>query len=822
MTIKHTLKAIARPLRWAYRSGPWWRKLLVWAGTLIVAFLLLLLAVDNNLLNLFGKSPTYDRISHPVNNEASEIYSADSVLIGRFFSENRTPVRYEDINPIVVRTLIATEDERFYHHHGIDFAGLLSATKDIFRGHARGASTITQQLAKIMFRVRTQYSTGLLGNIPGVKLIVMKLKEWIVATKLEHAFTKEEILTMYFNTVDFGSNSFGIKTAARTYFATTPDRLTYEQAATLIGLLKATSAYNPRLHPDNARQRRNVVLQNLYDHDGIIIGGMPATQHQLDSLQRLPIECVERVEESSYDGLAPYFRTGLNDYIDQLCDLGLIHGMSNDRLDLYADGLKIYTTIDTRIQAYAEQAVTEQMRTLQQRFDEHWEGQNPWQDENHREIAGFIEDIARRTERYRDLESRFADSPDSIDYYMNLPRPTRLFGYDGPVELNVSTMDSIRYMVRFLHSGFVAIEPHTRRLRAWVGDIDFNSWKYDKVTAMRQPGSTFKLFVYTEAMNQGLTPCTQRVDQWTAYTDTTKTGEPKQWVPRNASGHFTGASMPLKTAFAQSVNSIAVKLGNEMGIHHVAQTAYRMGITSPLEEVPALSLGASDVSLLELVNSYCTVMADGRYNMPLLVERIVDREGHTIYEAELDETQAISYRSAYLMQMMLRASMNIPGGTTGALWQYVNPVAHWAEFGGKTGTSNNYSDAWFVGVTPKLVAGAWVGGEYRSIHFRTSALGQGSRTALPIFGRFMASLIADDRFSCYRARFQPPTEKIDPRAWECAATYEQPADMFPSINLEPIEGISIAPTAPQPLKAPDTQEPSNLPPPIDTELTPVD
>ncbi len=822
MKLKHTLKVIARPLARAYRRGPWWRKLIVWTVTLIVAFMLLLLAVDNNFLYLFGKSPSYERITHPVNSEASEIYSADSVLIGRFFSENRTPVKFEDISPIVVRTLIATEDERFYRHRGIDFAGLFSAAKDIFRGHARGASTITQQLAKNMFRVRTQYSTGLLGNIPGVKLIVMKLKEWIVATKLEHAFTKDEILTMYFNTVDFGSNSFGIKTAARTYFATTPDRLTYEQAATLIGLLKATSAYNPRLNPENSKHRRNVVLQNLFDHGGIIINGNAATQAQLDSLQSLPIECVERVEESSYDGLAPYFRTRLNEYIDQLCDLGRIHGMSNDRLDLYADGLKIYTTIDTRIQRYAEQAVMQQMRLLQERFDEHWAGQNPWQDENHHEIPNFVEDIAQRTERYRDLASRFPDSPDSIDYYMNLPRPTRLFSYDGPVELNISTMDSIRYMVKFLHSGFVAIEPHTRRLRAWVGDIDFDFWKYDKVTAMRQAGSTFKLFVYTEAMNQGLTPCSQRVDQWTAYADTTKAGEPKQWVPRNANGHFTGASMPLKTAFAQSVNSIAVKLGNEMGIHNVAQTAYRMGITSPLEEVPALSLGASDVSLIDLVNSYCTVMADGRYNMPILVERIVDREGHTIYEAELDESQAISYRSAYLMQMMLRASMNIPGGTTGALWQYVNPVAHWTEFGGKTGTSNNYSDAWFVGVTPNLVAGAWVGGEYRSIHFRTSALGQGSRTALPIFGRFMASLIADERFSCYRARFQPPKEKIDAKAWECAATYEQPDNMFPTIQLEPIEGISIEPSTPPAIEKPDIKEPSNMPPPIDTELTPVE
>lgn len=819
------LRPASRFIRAAYRQGPWWRRLIVYLITLVLAFILLLLAVDNNFLYLFGKSPTYQRISHPVSNEASEIYSADSVLIGRFFSENRTPVRYEDISPIAIRTLVATEDERFYSHHGIDFTGLLSTAKDIATGHARGGSTITQQLAKNLFRVRTQYSTGLLGNIPGLKLIIMKLKEWIVAVKLEYAFTKEEILTMYFNTVDFGSNSFGIKTAARTYFATEPSRLNYEQSATLIGLLKATSLYNPRLNPKNALARRNVVLQTLFNHGGIIIDGQLATHAQLDSIMALPINCKAHIEESSYDGEAQYFRVGLQDYIDNLSDLGYIRGMGSSRLDLYADGLKIYTTIDMRLQRYAERAVQTQMRILQERFDEHWGNQNPWQDEYHREIPGFIEDLAKRTARYKDLARRFPDQQDSIDYYLNLPHPTRLFSYDGPITLDISTLDSIRYMVRFLHTGFLAMEPRTRRVRAWVGDIDFDFWKYDKVTAMRQPGSTFKLFVYTEAMAHGMTPCSQRVDQWTSYGDTTKTGEPKQWVPRNANGRFSGASMPLKTAFAQSINSIAAKLGTEVGIHNVAQTAYRMGITSKLEETPALSLGASDVSLLDLVNSYCTVMADGKYNIPLLIERIIDREGHVIYDATLDETRAISYRTAYLMQMMLRGNMYIPGGTAGALWQYINPVAKSTEFGGKTGTSNNYSDAWFIGVSPNIVAGAWVGGEYRSIHFRTSALGQGSRTALPIVGRFFGTALADKRFKHLRSRFLPPTEQLNPDTWECAASYEVPAENFSGIDIQPIEGISLQST-PSPeissseVEAPAIPEPSNPPPPIDIELTP--
>ena len=755
--------------------GPWYKKTASWLVTCIIAFILLLVAVDNNFLYLFGKSPGLKDIEHPVNSEASEIYSADSVLIGRFFSENRTPVEYEDISPIIIQTLIDTEDERFYRHHGIDFQGLFAAIKDIAQGNARGASTITQQLAKNMFRVRTQYSTGLLGKIPGVKILVMKAKEWIVAVKLESIFTKEEILTMYFNTVDFGSNSFGIKTACRTYFNTTPDKLTYEQAATLVGLLKATSTYNPKLNPKNSTQRRNVVLTNLYDHGHLIINGKQATHAQLDSLMALPMLVNPPREESSYDGIAPYFRAELPAYIDRLCEEGKIAGCdSENKLDLYADGLKIYTTLDTRMQKYAEEAAKKQMEILQQRFYQHWGNTNPWQDERHREIPNFIEDLAKKTTHYKYLAKRFPDQPDSITFYLNQPHKAKVFSYDGPMEAEMSTMDSIRYMVKFLHCGFVAIEPDTRQVKAWVGDIDFGSWKYDKVTAMRQPGSTFKLFVYAEAMNQGLTPCDTRVDEWMQYPDTID-GKPTKWTPHNANGTFSGAAMPLKSAFAQSINSIAVKLGYEMGIHNVAQTAHAMGIESPLHETPSLSLGSSDVNLLELVNGYCTVINDGRVSAPILITKILDRDGNILYAAELEEQQAIPYRSAFFMQRLLRGGLTEPGGTTAALWSYIHPVLKYSEFGGKTGTSNNHSDAWFVGVTPKLVAGGWVGGEYRSIHFRTGALGQGSRTALPIFGNFIQDVLLDDRFAKYREKFpKEPLEDIDKSCYICDSYYPVP------------------------------------------------
>ncbi len=763
-------------------GGPWYRKLLVWPCTLVLLFILGLGAVDCNFLWLFGHSPGFSDIEKPVVSEASEIYSADSVLLGRYFSENRTPVEYGEISPVLIHTLIDTEDERFYHHHGVDFTGLFAAVKDMARGHARGASTITQQLAKNLFRVRTQYSTGLLGHIPGVRLLVMKAKEWIVAVKLEMIFSKEEILTMYLNTVDFGSNSYGVKTAARTYFGTTPDRLTYEQSAVLVGLLKATSSYNPRINPANSLARRNTVLDLVYAHGHMSVNGKRATQAQLDSIKALPTVLVSHTTESSYDGLAPYFREELVDYINQMCAQGLIPGYdAENRLDLYADGLTIHTTLDSRMQEYAENAVRKQMRVIQRRFDDHWGSTPPWQDRQHKEIPHFIEDLAKRTAHYKYLKERFPDQPDSVDHYLNLPHSVKLFSYDGPIEKEMSTMDSIRYMVRFMHCGFVAIEPDTRHVKAWVGDIDFKPWKYDKVTAMRQPGSTFKLFVYTEAMNQGLTPCDRRLDAYVSYPDTVD-DKPTVWAPHNANGYFTGAEMPLKSAFAQSINSVAVRVGMEVGIPNVARTAHAMGIRSPLHETKSLSLGSSDVNLLELVNSYCTVIDDGKYNMPIMVTKILDRDGNVIYEAKLNETQAIPYRSAYLMQTMLRAGLTERGGTTAALWSYIHPVLQYTEFGGKTGTSNNHSDAWFVGVTPKLVGGAWVGGEYRSIHFRTGALGQGSRTALPIFGYFIQDVLQDSHFGKYRVKFAPPRD-LDASLWTCSGYYAQPNDSIESDTL---------------------------------------
>ena len=741
-----------------YRGRKWYAKTLIGIASCIVAFFLYLGAVDINLLWLFGKSPGFIAIKDAVTSEASEIYSDDGVLIGKYFNENRTPVKFEDVNPVFWKALIATEDERFYSHHGIDYRGLASAVKDAVVHHdARGASTITQQLAKNMFRMRTNYSTGLLGMIPGVRMLIVKSKEWIIATKLEMTHNKNEILTMYANTVDFGSNAFGIKTAAKTYFNCSPKDLTVEQAAVLVGMLKATTYYNPLTNPENSLRRRNVVLSNMVRH-----GDM--THADYDSISKIDIKLNYSVE-SNYDGTALYFREAVADELRTWC-------RDND-YDLYTSGLKIYTTIDSRMQKYAEEAAIKQMKQVQRNFNNHWGNQDPWQDENHNVIPGFIEGIAKRQPVYKYLLTRFPNNPDSIEYYLNRPHKVKLFDYEhGTIEKEMSTMDSIRYMVHFMHCSFVAMEPQTGAVKAWVGDIDFKSWKYDKVTAMRQPGSTFKLFVYTEAMNQGLTPCDKRRDEYfSMQVFDKKHNEEVTWAPTNANGYFTGDSIPLKAAFARSINSIAVRLGQEMGITRIAETAHKMGIESPLDETPALALGSSDINLLELANAYSTVANDGKYVKRVLVTRIVDRNGKEVYRAPMNEEQVIPYKSAFLMQQLLMGGTSEPGGTSMSLNGYVGKFRD-TDWGGKTGTSNNHSDAWFMGVSPKLVVGAWVGGEYRCIHFRTGALGQGSRTALPICGLFLESVLNDPAFAKYRVKFGKPKDAdITSSMYNCQSYY---------------------------------------------------
>ncbi len=767
---------IVKFLHWykqLYIGTPWWKKTLATICSLIVFFILYLGAVDINLFWLFGKSPGFSRIKDPITSQASEIYSADSVLIGKFFNENRTPVNYDEVNPLFWKCLIDTEDERFYSHHGIDVMGIFAAAKDAVTGRGgRGASTITQQLAKNMFRVRTHYSTGLLGKIPGIKILIMKTKEWIIATKLEMVYDKKHILEMYANTVDFGSNAYGIKTACRTYFKTSPSNISVDQAAVLVGMLKATTYYNPKINPENSKRRRNQVLENMLTHGDL-------SRSQCDSLKSQDIQLFYTVE-NNYDGKAQYFREAVADELKDWCE--------DNGYDLYSSGLKIYTTLDSKMQQYAEEAAAKQMKQVQRNFKNHWGNNDPWVDEHGKVIPGFIEGIVQRQPVYKYLSEKYPNNPDSISYYLNQPHPVKVFTWDNDsleTTKYLSVVDSVKYMVRFMHCSFIAMEPQTGYVKAYVGDINFKSWKYDKAQAMRQPGSTFKLFVYTEAMNQGLTPCDKRRDEFfTMKVWDNKQKKEVSWTPSNANGYFTGDSMPLKSAFARSINSIAVRLGQEVGISRISQTANNMGIKSPLDETPSLALGSSDVNLLELVDAYCTVADNGRHHDPVLVTRVVDNKGKEVYVSPSTEEQVIPYKSAFLMQQMLQAGMREPGGTSMSLWGYVGKAKD-TDFGGKTGTSNNHSDAWFMGVSPKLVCGAWVGGEYRCIHFRTGALGQGSRTALPICGYFLQSVMEDPAYSRYHGHFASPTDdNIRSSMYNCASYYTHEKDTLDTDSLK--------------------------------------
>lgn len=744
------------------------RKLGNIAFTISWMFLLYLFMVDINFLWLFGKSPGLRAIENPEQNLVTTIISSDNKVIGKFFTENRTPVTFDEISPKLIDALIYTEDERFYRHFGIDIQGVFATIKDILSGNPRGGSTITQQLVKNMFKTRNQYSTGILGSIPGLRLLIMKTKEWVTAVKIEIFYSKEEILTMYLNTVDFGSGSHGIYTAARTYFKVHPSELTYLQSATLVGLLKATTFYSPVLNPERSLARRNVVLQKLADKKVI-------SQETCDVLREIPLQLRYSVEKSS-DGEARYFRTQLSRFLDEW--------EAQTGYDIYNDGLTIYVTLDSRMQQYAEQAVEKQMQTLQRRFFDHWRGQNPWQDEQGVEIPEFAENIARKTRHYARLVKQFGGENDSVWHYLNEPRRLKVFDHKLiSKDTTFSTMDSIRYMNHFLHTGFIAMEPASGHVKAWVGDINYDFWQYDKVAqSKRQPGSTFKLFVYTAAIEKGIAPCDKRIDQPVKWEYVEK-GETKVWEPKNSDWTYRGR-VTLKHAFARSINTVAVQLAQEVGIPEVIKYAHKLGIKTALEDMPSTSLGSSDVSLYELVNSFGTIVNEGQHTEPVLVTRIEDRNGKLIYTPAKTTKRVIPYQTAWLVTELLKGGMTEPGGTTQALWEW-KLFNYDTDFGGKTGTSSNHSDAWFVGVTKKLVAGAWVGGEHRSVHFRSGRLGEGSKTALPIYGLFMEKVLKDESLKHYRGKFPTkPSQEIS-LSYKCH-TYI-PRDTVPATEGTTVE-----------------------------------
>ncbi|MCF0243938.1 MAG: transglycosylase domain-containing protein [Bacteroidaceae bacterium] len=782
-----------------FKGRAWYTKTILSICSFIIFMLTFFGMVDINFLGLFGSSPGFWNIRNPEKHIASEIYSADGVLIGKFYNENRSPVSFNAVNPIFWKTLVDTEDERFYVHHGVDFEAILGAMKDgLLLQKPRGASTITQQLAKNLFRTRTRHNSGPLCKVPGLGMLITKTKEWIVATKLELAYSKEEILLMYANTVEFGGNIYGIKTAAKTYFDKLPKNLTADECAVLVGMLKASTAYNPRINPERSKERRNVVLGLMYEHGDI-------TQDELAELREKPIKLSHNIE-TKQAGEAPYFREAVAKELEELCD--------EEGLDLYNDGLKIYTTLDTRLQSYAEDAALTHMKRLQVQFNEHWGKEEPWRDEHQKVMPDFIEGIAKTLPVYNELKERFKGDIDSINYYLNQKHTVKLFSYNEKnhfIEREMSTLDSIAYMVKFLHCGFVAMEPSTGHVKAWVGDVDFNAWQYDKVKAARQPGSTFKLFVYTEAMNQGLTPCDRRKDEYFSTTIWDKR-EHKEvvWAPGNATGRFSNDSLTLKAAFARSVNSVAVRLGQELGVDRIAETATDMGIVSTLDATPALALGASDVNLLEMTNAYSTIANYGYHVKPVLVTRVLDSEGNEIFrdKSESKKKKAVPALSAFFMQQLLRGGITEPNGTSARLNDYIGYYSD-TDFGGKTGTTNNHSDGWYMCVSPNLVCGAWVGGEYRSIHFRTGALGSGSKTALPICGLFMQKVMRDRNFRAYHGHFQIPDElDLTDEMFNCETIIER--HEIDSTLIEPNDSIEEEtieePNPEEPVIEPDDEQ----------------
>jgi penicillin-binding protein 1A len=689
--------------------------------------------------------PELEKLENPKVTIASELYTADQVQIGKYYRENRSPVTFEEINPILIKALVATEDVRFYQHSGIDLTAMLSIPVSMLKGDNRGGSTLTQQLAKNLFKTRNETSKGLLGHVPFVKTLIIKTKEWIMATRLERTFTKEEILTMYLNTVDFGSNSFGIKVAANTFFDTNPKEISITEAATLVGLLKAPTSYSPILNPERSVERRNVVLGQMLKYDVI-------DQTQFDSLSVQPLGSRYKAE-SHNDGTGTYFRNVVGNYMRDWC--------KENGYDLYADGLKIYTTINSRIQAHAEAAVDSQMKVLQAKFFKHWKGKNPWVDGDDKEIPGFIEKVAKRTDYYIQLRKTYKGNTDSINFYMNRPRKMRVFSWKGDLDTTLSPMDSIRYYKHFLQCGMMTMDPYTGHIIAWVGGINFKYFKFDHVyQSKRQPGSTFKPFVYCAALDNGYSPCDKMLDQRVTikYYDRWLKKD-TVWSPRNSDWVFSGEEMTLRRAMAKSVNSITSQLIGNLGSEKVIEYAHKLGIKSNLDTIPSVGLGSSDVSLFEMVGAYCTFLNKGVSTEPLFVTRIEDRHGNVIHEFIPQRKHAISEETAWLMLHMLKGGLEEPGGTSQALFQH-GGLFKGNEFGGKTGTSSNHSDGWFMGVTKDLVSGVWVGGDDRSIHFRTSALGEGARTACPVYGIYMEKLYQDKETGVKMGYFPRPFVKI--------------------------------------------------------------
>lgn len=716
---------------WRYIKWIW----IIAFSPLILLFLVLFLVY----LGAFGRLPSFEELENPKSVLASEVYSADQKLLGKYYIENRSNVKYEQLSPYLVNALISTEDERFMEHSGVDLVALVRVVaKTIFAGDesSGGGSTITQQLAKNLYK---RDSTAAHSKSA---LAITKMKEWITAVKLEKSYTKEEIIALYFNTVEFGSNAYGIRSAANTYFGVTPDSLNIQESAMLVGMLKAPTTYNPKMHPEEALRRRNTVLFQMKRNKYI-------TQAQYDSLKVLPIQLKYSVENQN-SGLAPYFREYLRGDLEKWCKENTKPDGSH--YNLYKDGLRIYTTINSDMQLYAEQAVKEHLKKLQKDFFNHWKGSKtaPYDDISEAEVQNILKSAMKVSERYRKMKKAGASEAE-IKKAFNTKVKMKIFTWNGDSTVTMTPWDSIRYHKFFLQTGFMAMDPQTGYIKAWVGGINHYFYKYDHVkVSKRQVGSTFKPFVYGVAMQAGLSPCYQAPNVTISIPD----GD-KLWTPSNSGDYKEGQMVSLKEALAHSINKVSAYLTMKYGIKKVVEFAHKCGIQSYVGLFPSSCLGTADLSVYEMVGANSTFVNKGTWTEPIYITRIEDKYGNVLAEFKPKKVEAMSEETAYLIVSLMKGVVESGTGTRLRGTYKINyPVA------GKTGTTQNNSDGWFMGLTPDLVAGCWVGCEDRAAHFRSTALGQGANMALPIWALFMKRVYADPKLKVSKGDFERPKGEL--------------------------------------------------------------
>src|SRR6478736_5884609 len=719
------------------------------AYTLGVIFLFFLFAS----WGLFGSMPSFEELENPNSNLATEVISSDGVVIGKFYNENRSSVKYSDLPQYLVKALVATEDERFYEHSGIDGRRTLGAMVRL--GTSGGASTLTQQLAKMLFH-------GEGSKFPLFRL-VQKAKEWIIAVKLERQYTKNEIIAMYLNKADFVNTAVGIRSAAKVYFGKEPRDLTVDESAMLVGMLKNPSLFNPIRRPEKVRERRNVVLGQMVRNNII-------TEAQKAVFEKEPI-ALKFQPESHFEGIATYFREYLRDFMKTWVKEN--KKPDGTEYDIYRDGLKIYTTIDSRMQTYAEEAMTEHLANLQEEFTKQQEKNEnaPFINLSQEETDKLMSRARRASQRWKELEEQ-GKSDSEINKSFSTKTQMTVFTWKGERDTIMTPNDSIRYYKNFLQSGMMAMEPQSGHVKVWVGGINYKHFQYDHVSqGARQVGSTFKPIVYATAIKElGMSPCDSIIDS--PFTiPVGRHNVTETWTPNNSNGKYVGL-VTLKYALANSINTVSAKLIDRTGPKPVIDLAKKLGITSNIPEQPSIALGAVEVNVEEMVAAYSTFANQGVYIKPQVISRIEDKNGNKLYETVPDSHDVLDKDIAYAVIKLLQgvtesgsgARLRTEGGgygyerVTGYPYVFTNPIA------GKTGTTQNQSDGWFVGMVPNLAAGVWVGNEDRSAHFKSTAYGQGATEALPIWALFMKKCFNDPTLTISKEDLPRPKDlkiKVD-------------------------------------------------------------